>query len=296
LPLRLYTLISNESNEALEKHVAGYRMIDYGTHGFLTVRGIGEILADGALGTHSAWFLKPYNDRPESTGINVTPMSSIRRTAEIAIDHNFQLAVHAIGDRANHEVLNMYAEVFKQHPDKTGLRWRIEHAQHLHPTDIPRFGRMQVIASMQAIHACSDGPYVIKRIGRQRAKEGAYVWQSLLQSGAMLNQGTDVPVEDENPIPNFKCAVTRQLPDGSHFFPKQDLSRDEALKSYTLWNAYGIFKAKRIGSLRPGKLADIAVLSKDIMTIPADQIPEAKVDYTILDGKVVYQRHKANSS
>ncbi|HET7307863.1 MAG TPA: amidohydrolase [Gammaproteobacteria bacterium] len=290
LPLRLYVFINGESNQALAAHIGDYGVIDAGKRGFLTVRGIGEITADGALGTHSAWFLKPYNDLPSSTGIDVTPMSSIERTAEIAIDNGFQLAVHAIGDRANHEVLNVYEKVFKAHPKKTDLRWRIEHAQHLNQADIPRFGQMHVIASMQAIHACSDGPYVVKRLGKKRAKQGAYVWQSLLKTGAMLNNGTDVPVEDENPIPNFKCAVTRQLKDGSYFFPKQDMTRIQALKSYTIWNAYGMFKAKQLGSLAPGKLADIVVLSKDILTVPPDEIDAAKVDYTILNGKIVYKR------
>ncbi|HET6725685.1 MAG TPA: amidohydrolase [Gammaproteobacteria bacterium] len=292
LPLRLYAMINSEPPEALANHIADYRMIDYGEHGFLTVRGIGEILSDGALGTHSAWFLKPYNDLPSSTGINVTPMKRIHRIAEIAINNDFQLAVHAIGDRANREVLDVYEEIFNSHPKKTDLRWRIEHAQHLNPEDIPRFGEMHVIASMQSIHACSDGPYVVKRIGKKRAKEGAYAWQSLLKTGAMLNQGTDVPVEDEDPIPNFKCAVTRQLKDGSLFFPEQDMSRMQALKSYTLWNAYGMFKAKQLGSLMPGKLADIVVLSKDIMTVEPAGIDDAKVDYTILNGNVVYQREE----
>ncbi|HET7587775.1 MAG TPA: amidohydrolase [Gammaproteobacteria bacterium] len=295
LPLRLYAMIDSETNASLAKHLADYRMIDYGEHGFLTVRAIGEVLSDGALGTHSAWFLKPYNDLPMSTGINVTPIKSIQRTAEIAIKNGFQLAVHAIGDRANREVLNVYEQVFKAHPDKTDLRWRIEHAQHLNPADIPRFGQMHVIASMQAIHACSDGPYVVERIGKQRAKQGAYAWQSLIKTGAMINNGTDVPVEDEDPIPNFKCAVTRQLKDGSYFFPKQAMSRMQALKSYTLWNAYGIFKAKDIGSLAPGKRADIVVLSKDIMTVPDDKILDAKVEYTILNGKVVYERDSSPS-
>ncbi len=295
LPLRVYAMIADEPNKALAKHVDDYRVIDYGKRGFLTVRGIGEIIADGALGTHSAWFLKPYNDLPSSTGINVTPMSSIHRTAEIAINNGFQLSVHAIGDRANREVLDVYQAVFKEHPKKHNLRWRIEHAQHLNPADIPRFGKMHVIASMQAIHACSDGPYVVKRIGKQRAKAGAYAWQSLLKTGAMINDGTDVPVEDENPIPNFKCAVTRRLKDGSYFFPKQAMSRQQALKSYTLWNAYGMFKADSLGSLRPGKRADIVVLSKNIMTVPADEIDDATVDYTILNGKIVYARDSSPS-
>ncbi|HET7675160.1 MAG TPA: amidohydrolase [Gammaproteobacteria bacterium] len=290
LPLRLYAMINNEPNAALAKHLADYRMIDYGKHGFLTVRAVGEIHADGALGTHSAWFLKPYDDLPSSTGIDVTPIARIHQIAEIALRNHFQLAVHAIGDRANREVLDVYEQVFRAHPDARNLRWRIEHAQHLNPADIPRFAKLHVIASMQAIHACSDGPYVVKRIGERRAKEGAYAWRSLMKTGAIVTNGTDVPVEDENPIPNFKCAVTRQLKDGSHFFPAQVMTRAEALKAYTYWNAYDMFQEKNLGSLTPGKLADIVVLSKDIMKIPADEIDSARVDYTILNGKIVYRR------
>lgn len=292
LPLRLYAMVNSESPASLAKHLADYRTIDYGKHGFLTIRAVGEILSDGALGTHSAWFLKPYDDLPDATGINVTPMKKIHRIAEIALKNDYQLAVHAIGDRANRETLDVYERVFKAHPDKHDLRWRIEHAQHLNPADIPRFAKMHVIASMQAIHACSDGPYVVKRLGEKRAREGGYVWQSLLKTGAVVTNGTDVPVEDEDPIPNFKCAVTRQLKDGSYFFPEQAMTRAQALKAYTLSNAYDMFKEDSLGSLVPGKLADIVVLSKNIMTAPADEIAGARVDYTILDGKVVYRRQK----
>jgi predicted amidohydrolase YtcJ len=200
------------------------------------------------------------------------------------------LCIHAIGDRANREVLNLYESVFKEHPDKKDLRWRVEHAQHIDPADIPRFGKLGVIAAMQGIHCTSDAPYVIQRLGPKRAEEDAYVWQKLMKSGAVVTNGTDAPVEDVSPIASFYASVSRKLKDGSVFFPDQRMSRQEALRSYTLNNAFAAFEENVKGSLRSGKLADITVLSKDIMTIPEDEIPSAHADYTIVGGKIVFER------
>ena len=289
LPLRLYAMVGSEPVNLLEAKLKDYRLIHYGKEGYLTIRTMGEVLVDGAIGTHTAWFLKPYADLPDSTGLNVVPLAVVRQIAELALRHDYQLAVHAIGDRANHEVLNTFAAVFNAH-HASGLRWRIEHAQHLDPADIPRFAELGVIASVQAAHATSDGAYVVKRLGEKRVREGAYVWRSLLQSGAVVTSGTDVPVEDENPIVNFHSAVTRQLSDGSRFHPEQRMSRPEALKSYTLANAYALFEEDRLGTLEAGKLADITILSRDIMEIPEDEIPETRADYTIVGGHVVWDR------
>lgn len=288
MPIRLYAMVSAAPPESLAVYLPKIRVIGFADHHF-TVRALGEITSDGALGTHSAWFLKPYDDVPTTTGINVTPMAQIKAMAEVALQDSFQVAVHAIGDRANHETLDVYDSIFQEHPDATNLRWRIEHAQHLEPSDIPRFAAMHVIASMQGIHACSDGPYVVKRLGEQRAREGAYVWHSLLSTGAIIANGTDVPVEDENPIPNFACSVSRVLRDGSAFFPGQSMTRMQALRSYTLDAAYTEFMENEKGSLTPGKLADIVVLSRDIMTVPVPEITQARVLYTIIGGRVEYQ-------
>ena len=209
---------------------------------------------------------------------------------ELAIANGFQLCIHAIGDRGNHEVLNIYESVFKEHPDKKDLRWRIEHAQHIDLSDIPRFGRLGVIAAMQGIHCTSDAPYVIARLGPKRAEEGAYVWQKLMKSGALIGNGTDTPVEDVDPIASYYASVTRKLKDGTVFFGDQKMSRMEALRSYTWNNAYAAFEENLKGSLKTGKLADVTVLSKDILTIPDDEIPATKVDYTIIGGKIAYQR------
>jgi predicted amidohydrolase YtcJ len=200
--------------------------------------------------------------------------------------------VHAIGDRANREVLNIFEETFKAHPEKNGkeLRWRDEHAQHISAADIPRFGQLGVIAAMQGVHCTSDAPYVLLRLGPERAKEGAYVWQKLMKSGAIVGNGTDAPVEDVNPLASYYASVSRKLKDGTVFYPDQRMGRLEALKSYTWNNAYAAFEEKLKGSLEVGKLADITVLSKDITTIPEDDILTTDVVYTVVGGKIAFQR------
>jgi len=263
------------------------RVIDYGNK-HLTVRAI-KISVDGALGSRGAWLLAPYSDSVTSSGLG-RDLENVRTTAQLAIDHGYQLCLHAIGDRANREVLNIYEEAFrKNNRNGKDLRWRVEHAQHIHRDDIPRFGQLGVIAAMQGIHATSDAPYVTARLGAERAEEGAYVWQKLMKSGGMVINGTDAPVEDVDPIASYYATVTRKVADGSVFFPDQRMSRIEGLKSYTLWAAYGAFEENTKGSLTPGKLADIVVLSKDITTVPDDEIRQAKVVYTIVGGRVVYR-------
>lgn len=294
LPLRLYVNIAGESVAALNAHLAQFRTVGYADNHF-TVRGVGEILSDGALGTRSAWMLKPYSDAPDISGKNVTSMHEIVQIAEIAARDQFQLSVHAIGDRANHEVLDVYQKIFSEDPAAHALRWRIEHAQHLSSADIPRFAELGVIASMQSIHACSDAPMVVARIGEQRARQGAYVWHALIESGAMVLDGTDTPVEDTNPIPNFYCGVTRSYAPGKYFFPAQVKTRMQELRSYTWNNAYAIFEDRELGSLAPGKLADMDVFSGNLLTLPAHDILRTRVLYTIVGGKIVYQRPGAEN-
>ena len=287
LGIRLWVML-RESNEALAARGKDYRMIGYGDNR-LTVRAIKRSI-DGALGSRGAWLLEPYSDSPESTGLNTTTPESISETAAWAIDNDFQLCVHAIGDRANRETLDLFQRTFEANPDKTGLRWRDEHTQHLHPDDIPRFAELGVIASMQGVHCTSDGPYVVARLGEQRAAEGAYVWKSLIEAGAVVANGTDAPVEDVSPIASYYATVSRRLADGSVFYPEQRLSRLEALKTYTINAAFAAFEEDIKGSLTVGKLADITVLSKDVMTIPEDEISSTEVAYTIVGGRVMYSR------
>ncbi len=275
-------------NAALAANMAKYRMIDYGD-GFLTVRGIKHSI-DGALGPRGAWLLEPYSDQPNTTGHNTTPVPTIQETAKLAMQHGYQLCVHAIGDRANRETLDIFEAAFKANPDKKDVRWRVEHAQHLHPTDIPRFGKLGIIASMQGIHCTSDAPYVPARLGDKRAEEGAYVWQKLMKSGALVTNGTDAPVEDVDPIASYYATVSRKIKDGSVFYPEQRMNRMEALRSYTINTARAAFEEESKGTLEVGKYADMVVLSKDILTVAEEEIPTAQVMYTVVGGKVRYKR------
>ncbi len=285
LPLRLWVMLA-EDNEALKNKIASYRQIN-SPEQRLTVRAIKRSI-DGALGTHGAWLLEPYTDMPSSSGLNTTPLDTIRETARIAIENDFQLCVHAIGDRGNFEVLNIFEQTFREHPEAEDLRWRIEHAQHLQPSDVPRFAELGVIASMQGIHCTSDGSWVPDRLGERRTEEGAYVWKTLIESGAIVTNGTDAPVEDVSPIQSYYASVSRQLRNGSVFLPGQRMTRMEALRSYTIHNAYAGFEEDLKGTLSPGKLADVTVLDRDILTIPEDEIPRTSVVYTIVGGKIEF--------
>jgi len=285
LGVRLYVMV-RERPERLRDKLDAYRIVNMGDRR-LTVRAI-KLSLDGALGPRGAWLLEPYADLPASSGLNTTPVDVARETAALAIEHGYQYCVHAIGDRANRETLDIFEQAFKAHPDQKGLRWRVEHAQHLSAADIPRFGQLGVIAAMQGVHCTSDAPFVLARLGERRAAEGAYVWQRLLKSGAVVTNGTDAPVEDVDPIASFFASVSRRLKDGSVFYGDQRMSRAEALRSYTLGNAYAAFEEDIKGSITPGKLADFTVLSKDIMSVPEAEIPTARVVHTIVGGKVAW--------
>jgi len=287
LGIRLWVMI-RDSNDNLRAKLAQYKAVGLNEN-HLTIAAI-KVTADGALGSRGALMLEPYTDSPSSTGLATIPLESIAETAKIAIDNGVQLCVHCIGDRANREVLNVYERTFKQNAAQKDLRWRIEHAQHINAADIPRFAQLGVIPSMQGIHATSDAPYVPARLGPARAEEGAYVWQKLMKTGAIIANGTDVPVERIDPMANFHATITRKTKDGSVFYGDQKMTRAEALKSYTWNGAYAAKEESLKGSLSVGKLADITVLSKDIMTVAEDEIPSTTVVYTIVGGKIAYQR------
>jgi predicted amidohydrolase YtcJ len=286
LGIRVWVMV-RDSNENLKAKLPSYKAVGLGDKR-LTIAAIKKTI-DGALGSRGAWMLEPYADLPGHTGMNTLPVAEVEEAAKIALDTGVQLNVHAIGDRANRTVLDIFEAAFKSRPDLKDLRWRIEHAQHLDAADIPRFGQLGVIASMQGIHATSDAPFVLARLGPARAEEGAYVWQKLMKSGAIVSNGTDTPVERINPIANFHATVTRKLKDGSTFYPDQKMTRDEALKSYTWHAAYAAKEENIKGSLAPGKLADVTVLSKDILSVPDDEILQTRIVYTIVGGKIVYR-------
>ena len=285
--VRLWVMV-REGNRVEAPKLKQYRMIDYGD-GRLTVRAIKRSI-DGALGSRGAWFLDEYSDKPGWVGTETTTVKEIEESARLAMANGYQLCVHAIGDRGNRETLDIFERAFKANPAKKDLRWRVEHAQHLSLADIPRFGKMGVIAAMQGVHCTSDAPYVLERLGARRAEDGAYVWQKLMKSGAVIANGTDAPVEDVDPVASYYASVSRTLKDGSVFYPDQRMSRMEALKSYTINGAYAGFEEKNRGSLTVGKYADMVILSKDILTVPEDQIPSTTVVSTIVGGKVLYRR------
>ena len=286
---RLWVMV-RDSNQSLMRYLKSTRVIGFADN-HLTVRGIKRSI-DGALGAHGAWLLQPYEDLPMSRGLNTRSIASIEEAAALAIKHDFQFCVHAIGDRANREVLDIFESQFKSNPSEKSRRWRIEHAQHLHPDDIPRFGSLGVIASMQAVHCTSDAIFVPTRLGQRRSKDGAYVWKSLLDSGAVVTNGTDAPVEDVDPIPCFFSMATRQLKPGVTFFPKQCLSRQQSLEAYTINNAYAAFEEDLKGSIEVGKLADFVVLSNDLLACSDEEILKTKVLRTVIGGKTVYEAGK----
>ncbi len=251
--------------------------------------------ADGSLGSTTALFFEPYNDAPNTHGLYnamMLPPGHMLAMAQPADAAGLQIAIHAIGDRANHEILAMYEEIARRNGPgpARGRRWRIEHAQHLLPSDYDSFARLGVIASMQPYHEAGDGEWAEKRIGHERAKS-THAWRSLLDHGAKLAFGTDWPVAPLNPLLGLCAAVTRATLDGKHpdgWIPEQKITLAEALEAYTLGSAYAEFTDHRKGSLTPGKLADVVILDADLFHIPPDKIKDAKVVATILAGHVVY--------
>jgi predicted amidohydrolase YtcJ len=287
LLVRLWIMVRDDP-DAMKQRLAKYRIVNEADR-FLTVRAIKQSL-DGALGAHGAWLKEPYDDLPTSTGLNTLPLNELEQVATLAAENDFQLCVHAIGDRANHEVLNLYEQTFATHPTTESRRWRIEHAQHLNREDISRFGELGVIAAMQGVHCTSDAVFVGLRLGQRRAGQGAYRWRDLLDAGAVIANGTDAPVEDVNPINSFYASVTRKTKSGVAFYPEQAMTRAEALRSYTLAAAYAAFEEQEKGSLTVGKMADITVLTKNIMTCSEETICDAKVALTIINGKIAYRQ------
>jgi hypothetical protein len=291
LPVRLYAMLAGEETlRRFERPEIGLG------NGFLTIRSV-KLYADGALGSRGAALLEPYADDPGNVGLLTTPPERLLEATRYALAHGFQVATHAIGDRGNRIVLDVYEKALGERPEIKDARLRIEHAQILDGQDIPRFARLGVIAAMQGIHATSDRPWAGARLGEARVAEGAYVWQKLLKGGARVVNGTDAPVEDLDPIRSFYASVTRQdeagRPPGG-FDPDERMTREQALRSYTLDGAYATFTEKDLGSIEVGKFADLTVLSRDVMSVPAGQILDAQVTHTIVDGKLRYERAGAS--
>ncbi|MDG1015419.1 MAG: amidohydrolase [Woeseiaceae bacterium] len=289
LDVRLYVMVRGESNALMEQALPQYKMVSEGND-FLTVRSIKRQI-DGALGAHGAWLLDPYLDLPETDGLVLETVEDISGTAEIAVKYGFQVNTHAIGDRANRETLDLYESIWKKlEVNGKKLRWRIEHAQHIDPEDVPRFGGLGVIASIQAVHGTSDGPWIPSRLGDVRAKATSQPWRDLFNTGAVITNGTDVPVERIDPIASYYSSVTRRMIDGQAFYPEHKMTREEALQTYTINNAYAAFEENYKGTLSPGKYADFIVLSNNLLTIEDSDIPSTTIDMTFVGGELKYQR------
>lgn len=284
LPVRLWMAFEEQAAD-MDGRLSDYRMVGYGNN-YLTVRAIGEKVLDGALGTHGGWLLEPYADLPRSHGLNVVPIEEIEYSARLAIENDYQLAIQGIGDRAYRELLNIYEAEFAKHPEKTDLRWRIEHAQVIHPDDVARTVDLGIIPAVQGIFACSDGPWVVDRLGEERTLERGYIFNTLAEAGLVPTNGTDPPVDEIDPIASFHCSVTRILPDGTRFQPQEVYSRDRALYSYTMGNAIAAFEEDIKGSITPGKLADVTVLSQDLLTVSDEDIMDTDIVMTIVGGQI----------
>ncbi len=286
--LRNYVMIA--ADDATLNHYFA-RGPQNGLHdGRIWIRAI-KISADGALGSRGAALLEPYADEPSHSGLVLTPEARVREVAVRALRSGFQLNVHAIGDRANRLVLDAFQAALDSVP-KADHRFRIEHAQILNPADIPRFARLGVIPSMQGSHQSSDMYWAGVRLGATRLL-GAYAWRSLLASGVIIPNGSDFPVEPVNPLISFHASVSRQdsndWPAGG-WFPEQRMTRDEALRSMTIWPAHASFMDDIVGSLAAGKYADFVILDRDIMSVPVEQIMDTRVVATYLGGRAVYER------
>jgi predicted amidohydrolase YtcJ len=257
-----------------------------------------KVIFDGALGSRGAALLKPYNDVPDTSGFLTEKPEELRPMFEEALRCGIQVETHAIGDRANRIILDLYEQAFKAVPSQQRKirepRWRVEHAQIVDSADIPRFAKLGVIASMQPSHAISDLFFAPSRLGMERLA-GAYAWQSLLKSGCVIAGGSDAPVERGEPMIEFYAAVARKSMKGESaegWHPEQAVSREQALKMFTIWPAYAVFEEKDKGSIEVGKLADFTVLSQDIMKIPEQIIPKTCCVMTAIGGEIVFQERQ----
>ena len=285
---RLYIMVSDDSAAVAHYLARGPQSGLYDNH--LWIRSF-KLYADGALGSRGAALLEPYSDDPNNKGLILSAPAHIQEVATRALRAGFQVNTHAIGDRGNRVVLDVYDAALRANPT-ADHRFRVEHAQILHHDDIPRFAALGVIPSMQAVHQTSDMYWAGTRLGIGRLL-GAYAWRSLLNTGIVVPNGSDFPVEAVNPLLSFHSAVARQDADNwpaGGWYPEQRMTREEALKSMTIWPAYAGFQEATMGSLTPGKLADFVILDRDIMTVADRDILGTSVLATYIGGKAVYER------
>jgi predicted amidohydrolase YtcJ len=288
-PIRVYAAIDGPG-ETWNYYLQHGKEIGYGD-GLLTVGAV-KLYIDGALGSRGAALVEGYSDDPYNRGLTVASEESLAAVCRQAIDHDFQVCTHAIGDRGNNIILNVYERVLQSSGKEIkSRRWRIEHVQVLLPYDILRFTPLRILPSMQPTHATSDMPWAEARLGPERIKS-AYAWRSILQTGSHIIGGSDFPVESVNPLFGIYAAITREDKNGNPpggWYPGQKMTREEAMRVFTIWAAYGAFQEKEKGTIEIGKWADLTVLSKNIMKIEPKEILDTRTEMTIVNGKIVYQ-------
>jgi predicted amidohydrolase YtcJ len=295
IKLRIYEAIRGPSPDAEKLLRDGPTLGLYDQH--LTVRTI-KVVIDGALGSKGAALLEPYADH-DTSGFLIYKPDDLLPMMKQALRKSIQIETHAIGDRANRTVLDLYEQTFDDVPpiermDRGEPRWRIEHAQIVNPDDIPRFAKLKIIPSMQPSHAIGDLHFAVSRLGVKRL-DGAYAWQSFLKAGCIIPGGSDAPVERGEPMIEFYAAVARKDQkgfSGEGWHPEQKVTREQALKMFTIWPAYAAFEEKSRGSIETGKLADFTILSADIMQIPEMEILKARCMMTVIGGEVVFEAGK----
>jgi predicted amidohydrolase YtcJ len=287
-PFRNYAAVAGRSEETWAYYrERGPEVIGDGR---VAVRAL-KLMSDGALGSRGAALHSPYCDDPENRGLLLIPPEELARLTGEAVERGFQVCVHAIGDRANTLTLDTFERALAARPEARDLRLRVEHAQILAEGDIPRFRALGVLPSMQATHCTSDMEWALERLGPERVR-GAYAWRSLLGTGVIIAGGSDFPVESPNPFQGLYAAVARRPRTGEDrgWQPEQRMTREEAVRSFTTWNAYASHQETELGALAPGRRADLIVCSDDVFTCPEERIKDIVPLATMLDGELVYQR------
>ncbi len=280
MPIRINAMLTDTVVNDMKGFLQKYKIDSYGND-FLRVKSV-KLYADGALGSRGAALLESYSDDPENSGLVVTDNDHMLKVCKAALENNFQVCTHAIGDKAIRTMLDIYEQVLQEHPIEDH-RFRIEHSQIVNLDDVTRFSELGVVPAMQPTHAVSDMPWTEDRIGDERIK-GAYAFRSFINEGIVIPCGSDFPVETNNPLVGIYHAVTRQdesgYPDGG-WLPEQKMTIEEAIKGYTIWAAYSAFQEDILGSIEIGKYADFTILDKDILSIESSEILNAKPIYTV---------------
>lgn len=293
LTVRVYAMLQNPREGDLEQYFKEHKLINYGGNHFLDVRSI-KVFFDGALGSRGAAFFEPYDDDPGNIGVFEVPPEHVTEVARAALKNGMQVCSHAIGIRGNSVLLDAYEEALKEFPDAEH-RFRSEHAEVVRPEDVKRFAELGVIPSMQPIHCTSDMTFLADRIGEERCRASASPWRSLIDEGCVIPCGSDFAIYSHNPLDGIHAAITRQDENGNPqggWYPGQRMTREEAVKGYTIWAAYAAFREDILGSLEVGKLADIVVFDKNILVVEPEEILTTSVLYTIVGGQIVYQAGK----